>query len=194
MANEKSEKVRLIVAFGDISGFSNFCDAITNDEVEYDPLMSRFDKIIDDAEQKTGYAFRDTGDGFMCTVNLPSGHACKIAADVILALWRVLEKVDAVFTEHRRDSICPEGFRIVVAAGYVKQLVKKDGRIVLRGKSLNLAHNFLNYVRGLGLVAHDSVRNLISPTQAKKYGIEFSRHPRYPLLSIVKVRADRRIR
>jgi hypothetical protein len=194
MANEKSQKIRLIVAFGDISGFSNFCDAITNDEVEYDPLMSRFDKIIDDAEQKTGYAFRDTGDGFMCTVNLPSGHACRITADVIMALWGILQKVDAVFAEHRRDSICPEGFRIVVAAGYVKQIIKKDGRIILRGKSLNLAHNFLDEARGLGIVAHDSVRNLISQPQAKKYGIEFSRIKRNPMLSIVKVRADRRTR
>lgn len=192
MAHAKTEKVRLIVAFADISGFSAFCDAVTNDEVEYDPLMDRFDEIVEKAERDTGYSFTDTGDGFMCTVDLLPGTASRTSAQVLGHLWRILSEIEAAIAAHRKDSVGPEGARVVIAAGYVKRKVMKDGRVILRGKYINLAHNFLDNARGHGLVMHDSARNLISDTQAKKAGIEFTRLKRFKMLSVVKMRFDRR--
>lgn len=169
--NGASEKVRIIVLFGDISGFTNFCDAVTNDEVEYDPFMEKFDDLVDKTARETGYAFSDTGDGFMCAVDLKPGHNCATAIQVILYLWKFLKQVEKLIAQ--KDAPRPEGFRIVGAAGYVKRKVKKDGTIVLRGKHINMAHNLLDVARGKGFVCHDSLKQLISDQQAKKNRIHF---------------------
>jgi len=192
MPHAKTQKVRLIVAFADISGFSNFCDAVTNDEVEYDPLMDRFDEIVEKAERETGYSFTDTGDGFMCTVDLVPGNAGRTTLQVLTHLWRILTEIEAAIDTHRKDSVSPEGARVVIAAGYVKRKIKKDGRVILRGKYINLAHNFLDHARGHGVVVHDSARNLISDVLAKKSGIEFVRLKKFKMLSVVKIHPDRR--
>lgn len=192
MDRAKSEKIRLLVAFGDISGFSDFCDGITNDEVEYDPVMDRFDEIVEKAAQRTGYSFDDTGDGFMCTVDLSKGHASGTIIGVLLDLYAVLVEIEAALDHHRQESLCPNGFRIVVTAGYAKRKIKKDGRIILRGKIINQAHNYLDSARGHGLVVHDSARSLIPDDQAEQAGIDFVRLRKFPMLSVVTVRSDRR--
>lgn len=170
--NATSEKVRIIVLFGDISGFTSFCDSLTNDEIEYDPFMEEFDDLIDKTAQDTGYSFTDTGDGFMCTVDLQDGHNCKRAIEVILNLWKLLKKIERLIA--KKDSPRPDGFRIVGAAGYVKRKVMKDGRVILRGKHINMAHNFLDQARGKGFVCHESLKQLISDVQAKKHGFQFT--------------------
>lgn len=190
--NEKTKKARIIVAFGDISGFSDFCDAITNDEVEYDPLMDAFDSIVAAAEKETGFHFTDTGDGFMCTVDLEEGDPAKIIIGVLIALNKVLRQIEGAITDHRKNSVGPDGFRIVVTAGWVKRKVRKDGRITIRGKVINQAHNYLDTARGYGLVVHDSARNLISDGLARKNGIEFARFKKERMLSVVKIVGDRR--
>lgn len=168
------EKVRIIVAFGDISGFSDFCDAVTNDEVEYDPLMRAFDQLVADTERRTGYSFTDTGDGFMCTMDIDSGNSSRVATQMVTDLWGLHRNIEAVFDVHRRESICPDGFRIVFTSGYVKRTIKKDGKILLRGKSVNQAHNYLDIARGHGLVCHETFKVLMSDEQCKKPGISFA--------------------
>jgi len=168
-------KVRIIVAFGDISGFSHFCDSVTNDEVEYDPLMHAFDELIEKTERETGYSFTDTGDGFMCTVDIEATYISRKAIKIVLDLYRLFKRIEALFNDHRKSSVCPEGFRIALTAGYVKRKVKNDGRILLRGKSINQAHNFLDIARDYGLVAHESFKILVNEEEAKKAGIEFMR-------------------
>lgn len=192
MSNAKAEKVRIIVAFGDIAGFSEFCDDITNDEVEYDPLMDRFDAIVESAEKRSGFYFKDTGDGFMCIADLPAGKSACVATCVLCTLWKIYEDIEEVMAVHREDSVCPSGFRIVVTAGYVKRKIKKDGQIIFRGKYINKAHNYLDVARGFGVVVHDSARNLITDAKAKKHGIDFARLKGHPHLSIMKIRSDRR--
>lgn len=163
------------MAFGDISGFSDFCDAITNDEVEYDPLMRAFDKLIEEAERKTGYSFTDTGDGFMCTIDLDIGDVSRKAIKIVLDLYALFKKIEALFNVHRKDSVCPDGFRVSLTAGYVKRKVKEDGRTLLRGKSINQAHNYLDIARNYGLVCHESFKILVNEAEAKRSGVEFMR-------------------
>lgn len=172
----KSEKVRIMVAFGDISGFTSFCDAVTNDEVEYDPFMDKFDRLLEKAERDTGYSFTDTGDGFMCIIDLPVNHGCTMAIEALKYLWILLKKIQHLIeTKKELDPPAPEGFRIVGTAGYVKRKIKRDGRIIHRGKYINKAHNYLDQARGKGFVCHDSLKNLISDRQAKKNGLQFTR-------------------
>lgn len=168
-----STKIRIIVFFGDITGFTDFCESITNDKIEYDPLMDEFDKLVDKIEEETGYKFDETGDGFMCSVELASRHpGCK-AVEMVLKLWDLLKRIEMLFLARREKFITPDGFRIVGATGYVKKKIKKKGRIVLRGKHINLAHNGLTAARGHGFVCHSSLKNLIGDRLAKKHGITF---------------------
>ena len=178
MTHGKSEKIRIIVVFGDISGFSDFVDSVTNDSVEYRPLMDKFDELLEKTARATGFAFEDTGDGFMCTVDLVPGHNCTLAIKVVLSLWKLLKEIEALIERHREISIAPAGIRFVGAAGYVYRKVKKDGRVILRGKHINMAHNFLDLARGHGFVCDDSLRQIISEQQALKHGIRFTRMKR----------------
>ncbi len=173
MTGGRSEKVRIIVLFGDISGFTAFCDAVTNDELEYDPFMERFDRLVDQAAHNTGYTFTDTGDGFMCTVDLEPGNCSGKAVEVVLNLWNLFKTIERLVERKKLDPPSPDGFRIVGAAGYVKRKVKKDGKIVLRGKHINRAHNLLDKARGKGFVCDESLKHLISERLAKKSGINF---------------------
>ena len=176
MSPGASEKVRIIVLFGDISGFTAFCDAVTNDEVEYDPFMEKFDRLIEKAERETGYSFTDTGDGFMCTIDLPSGHSCTTVIKALVDLWALLKRIQRLIdTKKELDPPAPDGFRIVGTAGYVKRKIKADGRVIHRGKYINKAHNYLDQARDKGFVCHDSLKNLISEKQAKKHGFKFTK-------------------
>lgn len=172
MKQGKSEKVRIIAAFGDITGFTAFHDDITDDEKELDPFLDKFDEIIEDVERYTGYEFNDTGDGYMCTVDLPPGRNCNKAAEVIVAMYLILARVSGLIDrmEHPR----PDGFRIGSDIGYVRRKVKKNGRIVLRGKNVNRAHNLLEIARGHGMVCTDNLRQMVTAQQEKKFGITFT--------------------
>ena len=175
MRRHKQEKVRIIVAFGDIEGFTTFLDAVTNEAIELDPYMDEFDAIIQQEAKRTGFEFRDTGDGFMCVVDLQKNRAPAIAADVAVALWGLLKRM-----ENLRESMGHprwSGFRIVIASGYVTRKSRYDGTHSLRGRHMNLAHNMLNIARGHGIVAHQSFRALITDTLAKSHGIVFTDLP-----------------
>jgi class 3 adenylate cyclase len=171
--NEPSQKVRIIVAFGDISGFSGFVDSVTNDEVEYDPFMDRFDDLVDQTARRTGFAFTDTGDGFMCTVDLRPGHSCRTAANALLTLWRLQKHVARII--ETKEPPRPHGFRIVAAVGYVKRKIKKDGKVLFRGRHINLAHNLLEIARGKGVLIHGSLKDLITVRQARRLRLKFER-------------------
>jgi class 3 adenylate cyclase len=173
--NERFEKVRIIVLFGDLSGFTDFCESVTNDEIEYDPFMAKFDHLIDQAERETGYTFSSTGDGFMCTVDLlSSGHNCTTAIEVLKNLWSLFQQILRLIQTHKRLSVAPDGFRIVGDSGYVKRKVKRDGRVVDRGKHINRAHNLLDFARGKGFVCTDTLKQLISDQQAKRHDFKFT--------------------
>lgn len=175
MSDGKSEKVRIMVAFGDISGFTSFCESVTNDEVEYDPFMEEFDQLIDTFARETGYQLTDTGDGFMCTIDLPTGHACTTAIKALIDLWRLLKRLEDLVRRKKEDPPAPDGVRIVGAAGYVKRKIRDGGHVSYRGRHINKAHNALNRARGKGLVCENSLKVLIGEQQAKKHGLKFTK-------------------
>jgi class 3 adenylate cyclase len=176
MTDGKQEKVRIIVAFGDIQGYTDFLDEVTNDETEFLPFDAEFDAVIEQAEKETGFSFTDTGDGFMCVVDLGSGHNCTLAIRVLHSLWRLLKVVERLIDQKEHPK--PSGFRIVIARGYVFRKIRRDGKISLRGRHINLAHNLLEVARGYGIVCHESVKALISQGQARAHGFTFT--PLFP--------------
>lgn len=164
------KKVRIIVVFGDISGFTEFCESVTNDAVEYDPFMAEFFGLISETKKKTGYCFSNTGDGFMCTVDLPQIGPGPIVVQVLMDLWKLLGKIQCLI--ENKDAPRPSGFRISSAAGYVNHHID-DREIVKTGKPINHAHDLLDIARGKGFVCDDSVRQLVSDRLAKKHAIQF---------------------
>lgn len=172
MKHGRTEKVQIIVVFGDITGFSNFWDAVTNDDSELIPWLDEFDRLLSAAEADLGHDLTDTGDGFMLTVDLSKGHNCQFAIRLLLVLFDLLKKIEDSLAQ--KPSPKPDGFRMVLAKGWVLRKVKTDGRIVLRGKHINLAHNALDFARGLGVIAHASFKDLIGDEQAREAGIRFT--------------------
>ncbi len=171
--NEKIKIIRIVVLFGDFTAFTLFCQAVTNDAIELDPFMEEYDKLIDQTETETGYVIEDTGDGFMCTVELPpDGKAADYAAKAIFAVWDLSLKIEELIKNKVMPS--PSGFRVAGAAGYVTRKVRKSGKIVLRGKQINLANGLLEIGRPNGFICHESLKSLITKKEAEKHAMEFT--------------------
>lgn len=176
MSHERTEEIRIVVAFGDIRGFTETCERVTSPKLEIAPFFDKFDATIAKYARATGFTFDDTGDGFMCIVELGPGHNCEKAVRLLGAIWRLIYEVNRAIYEMQPPKF--RGFRVRVAAGYVLRKVKRDGKIVHRGKSINLAHNTLEIAKDELVVAHESFVELMSPSQILKAGFRVSRLPR----------------
>lgn len=185
-----TRKIRILVAFGDISGFTEFVDAITDDAREYDPLMDEYDRLVKEAKTETGYHFNQTGDGFMAWLEISNLNPGKLAVKFLLDLYALLKKVEDLFDKRREKFVSPSGFRIVGATGYVKLKIE-DGEEILRGKHINKAHNALDEARGHGLVCDISLRRLISDALAKRNRISFESFGKYLWVMTVNDDASR---
>lgn len=168
----KDTKVRILVAFGDLSGFTLFLDSITNDEVEYDSFMAEFDAIIERTARETGWKVDVPGDGFMFTIDLRNNGDSKTIVQAVQILWRLLKDIEKLINE--KNSPKPSGFRIVAAVGYAKRKKIGKNETVDRSRHINWAHNYLDKARGKGLVVMDSLKQAISDQDAKKYKFKFT--------------------
>ncbi len=176
MSHERTDEVRIAVAFGDIRGFTETYERVTSPRLEIAPFFDKFDAIIAKYERATGFAFEDTGDGFMCIVDLGQGHNCDKALRLLGALWKLICEVNLAVDEMQPPKF--KGFRIRLAAGYILRKVKRDGKIVHRGKPINLAHNSLAIAKDEQMVAHESFIELMSSAQIAKAGFKVNRLPR----------------
>lgn len=173
MRHRKPEKARILAAFGDIRGFTMFCDLVTNEETEHDPFFEKFDALVESISRRTGYTFSDTGDGFMMVVDLKPNHACAEAGEALIVLWNLYERINQMMEE--MDAPRMNGFVVTGTYGYVRRKMRTDGSISLRGRQINLAHNLLEVAKNYGFVIHDSWRQLISDKQLKKLGFSITR-------------------
>lgn len=171
MRHEKYRKDRLIVAFGDITGFSSFWDSITNDEKELGPFMDDFVSLIETVQKETGYNITIPGDGFMLTVALDQGHNCHRAVQVFQRLWDLLIKMQELV--RKKEFPRPDGFRVRVACGWVMSRVLKDKETLYWGKHINLAHNLLDVRKDIPFLCHESVKQLLSESQIKHNNFRF---------------------
>ncbi len=176
MSHERTDEIRIVVAFGDIRGFTDTCERVTSPKLEIAPFFDKFDAIIAKYAKATGFTFDDTGDGFMCIVELGAGHNCEKAIRLLGAVWRLIYEVNRAIFEMQPPKF--RGFRVRVAAGYILRKVKRDGQIVYRGKPINLAHNTLEIAKDELVVAHESFVELMNPNQIKKAGFCVNRLPR----------------
>lgn len=173
MSHERTEKTRIIVAFGDITGFTAYEESVTNDEIEFDPFFDEYDKVTDEMEQNTGFMFTDTGDGFLCAVDLVQGHNCETVIEVLWNLWNLLKRIEELID--KKEPPKPLGFRIRMACGYVHRKTKVNGKVVLRGRHINLAHHMLEVSKETGFIVHDTIKQLLSEKQIERHGFSFTK-------------------
>lgn len=163
------KQVRAIIVFGDIRGFSVWEQSVTRPEIEFQPLMNRFDAMVDEFEAKTGYFTKNLGDGYMQVIELPSGHACATALRVLYRTVVFATKVSQ--TIKRSPWPRPEGFRVRFAAGHVW---KKDGnKRDYVGRHINLTHKLLRVAPETEFLAHQSFTELMSKKQTDEAGVKF---------------------
>ncbi len=175
MKCDTTRDVRLIAVFGDIRGFSSFYESVTHPVTERDPFLNAYDDLITEILTGAGLPYEDTGDGFICLVDLGSGKDSRKAAHVLRVMWTLLKRVQRLIA--RKEYPYPDGYRIRLAVGYATRKVKRDGKVVVRGKHINLAHKMLKIEPSIGIVCHETMTQLISKRQAKKCGFKFKHLP-----------------
>lgn len=165
------QKLKVMVAFGDIRGFSSFFETVTDQEEELIPFLNEYDDII---QRHVGrYNFKDTGDGFMCLVDMNHGHNCRLAISLLKSLWGAY--IETTRLIRNKNFPYPDGYRITATAGPTLRKMKEDGSIVDRGKHINLAHKMLRFQPITGILLHESFKQLISSRQAKANGLLFKK-------------------
>lgn len=168
---EKSYERRVLVAFGDITASGEFYDEVTNDAIELYPFFNEFDKFIRQSEMKTGYLFHDCGDGYMCIADFSPGDNRDIVSKFLTDMMELQNKIKWLIKT--KEPPRPAGFRVSSACGYVSRKIARRQRIIWRGKKINLTHGLLEIAKKYGFVVHDSIKQLLSDEQIKKYGFRF---------------------
>lgn len=173
------KQVRAIIVFGDIRGFSVWEQSVTRPEIEFKPLMNRWDAMVDRFEADTGFYTKNLGDGYMQVIELsPNGHACAQAMNTFKKTMDLSMRVQRLI----RNSPWPRpaGFRVRVSAGHVWK--KQGNKTDYVGRHVNLTHKLLRVSPEDEFVAHQSFVELMSRKQADQIGAKF-----------LKLEAERRI-
>lgn len=168
----KYKKVRFLVAFGDVRGFSDFSNRIDDPEADLIPFYEKFDALLDGFRRSSRYFVKDgLGDGIMLGVELSSGHACGTAASFFIQMLELQARVTHFIQGWRYPR--PDGFRIRVACGHV---IRKTNDVTdYRGRACNLAHKLLRVEPQQSVLVHESAAQLLTASQAKRSGLRLRR-------------------
>lgn len=166
------KRVRVLVCFGDIRGFSAWEQSLTDPDAEFLPLMNRFEELIHKFGEKESYFVKSIADGFLAVMELESGHNCKQMLRFLDATWTFGKKIQRLISEHPWPR--PDGFRIRYASGHVWKRNCKRG-VDYVGRHINMAHKLLRVEPPIPAIAHRSVSELCTPRQAKKNHFRFTK-------------------
>lgn len=165
------ERVRVLVCYGDILGFSEWIKRPANAPEEVESLMhgvyEEFEKFATDSK---GFA-KYLGDGIMIVIELgPKNNSC-LAVDFMRKSCLFVDSINKLIHSHWPR---PHGFRLRMVAGYVykKSLGCQNCMVKLtggqRGQSaefigypINLAQRILYVQPNITLLCHESVKQLI---------------------------------
>lgn len=168
-----AQSARVIAAFGDFKGFSDFFESSAFEEQERREFMRNYDYLVEKMARENEFSFEDTGDGFFFIVDLPSGHNCKTMARLLSSLYRLMRGIKKMI--ERKNHPRPDGFGVVVFSGIADRTVKRNGRIVYRGACINWAHKCLHAYDGM--IVHASARQLLSKAQERRHGFIYKLLP-----------------
>lgn len=171
------QRVHVIAAFGDMSGFGSYTQRITDDQTQIIPFLEAYDAIVADFKKRHTYFVKHTGDGFLCLAILSHRHAAATAA-FLNDLWIVSKRINQMLKRTKYPR--PMGFRIRVAAGHV-YCSRVDGQIDFRGYHINLASEMLEVEKKKGFLIHETAKQLMTSKIIKRAGLRLS-HVTAPLM------------
>ncbi len=160
------DRVHVIGAFGDLSGFGSYTQRITDDQTQIIPFLERYDTIVEAFKFRNNYFVKPTGDGFLCVAPLSNRYAAA-TAKFLSDLYFVSQQLNRMIQKTKYPH--PTGFRIRVTAGHVF-CSRGRGDIDFRGYHINLAAEMLEVEKTNPFIVHDTVKQLMTPLSIKRSG------------------------
>lgn len=175
----RAGRVKVLVAFGDVSGFGAWTRRGSNSPEEFKDFMIHLYKEFIRFRNGNGYFVKLMGDGFMCIIEIGKGSAkartlefLNHAVDLESAIQKIMT---GVFPS-------PGSFRIRIAAGHVWRMVaSRPGEVTEQtdylGYAINLAARLLEIDRESAILCHESVRKILNGAirSSTEFGIKPAR-------------------
>ncbi|MCG3205525.1 MAG: hypothetical protein KCHDKBKB_02247 [Elusimicrobia bacterium] len=160
----QASRVKILVAFGDISGFGAWTRRGSNSPEEFKDFMVHLYKEFIRFRNGNGYFVKLMGDGFMCITEIGKGDA---KSRTLEFLNHAMDLEFAIQTITRKTFPAPGSFRIRIAAGHVwKMVASRPGQETAQtdylGYAINLAARLLEIDRESSVLCHESVRRILN--------------------------------
>lgn len=160
----QASRVKVLVAFGDVTGFGAWTRRGSNSPEEFKDFMVHLYMEFIRFRNGNGYFVKLMGDGFMCITEIGKGNAkarglefLSHAMDLELAIQKIM----------RNTFPAPGSFRIRIAAGHVwKMVASRPGQGTKQtdylGYAINLAARLLEIDRESAILCHESVKKILN--------------------------------
>ena len=160
----RAGRVKVLVAFGDVTGFGAWTRRGSNSPEEFKDFMVHLYKEFIRFRNGNGYFVKLMGDGFMCITELDKGNA---KARTLEFLNHSLDLESAIQNITRNTFPAPGSFRIRIAAGHVwKMVASRPGQGGAQtdylGYAINLAARLLEIDRESAILCHESIRKILN--------------------------------
>jgi class 3 adenylate cyclase len=175
----RAGRVKVLVAFGDVTGFGAWTRRGSNSPEEFKEFMVHLYKEFIRFRNGNGYFVKLMGDGFMCITEIGKGNA---KARVSEFLKHAVDLESAIQKITKNTFPAPGSFRIRIAAGHVwKMVASRPGQTTAQtdylGYAINLAARLLEIDRESAILCHESVRKILNG--AIRSSTEFGFKPAY---------------
>ena len=165
----KAERVKVLVAFGDITDFGAWTRRGSNSPEEFKAFMGQVYHAFIRFRNGNGYFVKLMGDGFMSIVEIDGGKA-KSKTDEFI---RHALELDQSFRKIATTTFPPPGsFRMRIVAGHVWKMVASrpgqgSAQIDYLGYPVNLAARLLEIDRPSAILCHESVKKILNGIGAR---------------------------
>lgn len=174
----RAKRVRAIVAFGDITAFSEWTRRGSNSPEGFRSFMVRLYREFIRFRNGNGYFVKLLGDGFMAVRELSALNTKK---EVRVFLQHSLDLESAIRKIEKKIFPQPGLFRITVVIGHVWKIVasrtgqENSKQTDYLGYAVNLAARLLEIDRREGILCHESVSKIVSNGLGKEIGFALER-------------------
>ena len=160
----RAGRVKVLVAFGDVTGFGAWTRRGSNSPEEFKDFMVNLYKEFIRYRNGNGYFVKLMGDGFMCITEINKGSAQNKALEF---MRHALDLESAIRSITKNTFPAPGSFRIRIAAGHVwKMVASRPGQgtaqIDYLGYAINLAARLLEIDRESSILCHESIRKILN--------------------------------
>ncbi len=169
----RAGRVKVLVAFGDVTGFGAWTRRGSNSPEEFKDFMVHLYKEFIRFRNGNGYFMKLMGDGFMCITEIDKKSAKK---RILGFLNRVVELESEIRRITKNTFPAPGSFRIRIAAGHVWKMVARrpgqgaSSQTDYLGYAVNLAARLLEIDRESAILCHESVKKILNGSIIEESG------------------------